>query len=134
MCQALQSANQGLTFALERGLEAFWLQQCRDRVCGPAAALSIPLTPVSSRLPQALLSRVWGAASSRLRAQEAETGARPQPWPRLGLRVVTHRVAVWLGLCSVQRGLTHSSPTVKRGRLVLLPVIYSGILSTAGSV
>lgn len=45
ICQALQSANQGLNFALERGLEAFWLQKCRDHVCGPAAGLSIPLTP-----------------------------------------------------------------------------------------
>lgn len=51
MCQALQSANQGLIFALERGLEAFWLHKCHDHACGPAAGLSIPLMPASSCVP-----------------------------------------------------------------------------------
>lgn len=75
MCQALQSANQGLTFALQRGLEALWLQRCCDHVCGPAAGLSIPLMPASSRLPRA----VWEAAGSSRRAQ----GLKQTPAPAL---------------------------------------------------
>lgn len=51
----------------------------------------------SSRLPCALVSRVWeAAAAAGLGAQGAEIDAGPQPWPRLGLPVVTHRVAMWL--------------------------------------
>lgn len=66
MCQALQSAKQGLIFALERGLEAFWLQKCHDHACGPAAALSIPLMPASSCVPRALVSRVWRGSLQQL--------------------------------------------------------------------
>lgn len=65
-------------------------------------------------------------------AQGAEIDARPQPWPCLGPRVVKRRVAVWLGPCFLQRGaqLTHSWERSAGAS----PCIYSGILSTAGSV
>lgn len=68
MCQALQSANQGLTFALERGLEAFWLQKCRDHVCGPTAGLSIPLMPARPApcIGEQSVGGRWEAASGRL--------------------------------------------------------------------
>lgn len=70
MCQALQSANQGLTFALERGLEAFWLQKCRDHVCGPAAGLAIPLMPArltpAPCIGEQSVGGRWEAASGRL--------------------------------------------------------------------
>lgn len=68
-CRALQSANQGLIVALERALEAFWLQKCRDHVCGPAAGVSIPLRAASSQVPRVLVSRVWRQPGTGLGAQ-----------------------------------------------------------------
>lgn len=60
---ALQTANQGLIFALERGLEAFRLQKHRAHVFGPAAGPSIPPMPARLTFPPAPASRLRGAAS-----------------------------------------------------------------------
>lgn len=114
MGQALQSANQGLMFALERGLEAFWLQKCHDHVCGPAAALSIPLMRELVCAPCTGEQSVGGS----LQQAQGYRGLKQTPGPSPGCVWVTHRVAVWLLLCA-ERG---SAPTVERGRLVLLPV------------
>lgn len=69
-CWALRTANQGLIFALQRGLEAFRLQKRHARVFGPAAGPSVPATPARLMFhpppPRAPASRPRRAASGRL--------------------------------------------------------------------
>lgn len=129
MCQALQSANQGLIFALQRGLEAFWLQKCRDHVCGPAAGLSIPLMAVSSHRPRALVSRVWEAADGHRGLKQTPGPSLHHVWAHLWSHTQGGHVAQPV-LCAERAQLTHS----RERSAGASPCIYSGILSTAGAV
>lgn len=135
-CWALRTANQGLIFALQRGLEAFRLQKRHARVFGPAAGPSVPATPARLMFPppRPVHQRAdrGGQPAAGLWARGAETQARPQPSWRLGPNAAKRRVAVRLGPCFSQRGaqLTHG----RERSAGAPPCIYSGILSTAGSV
>lgn len=98
MCRALQTANQGLIFALNRGLEAFQLQKCHAHVSGPAAGPSIPRT--LARLTSAPCTSQWQAYGHG----GAETHARSRPSWCLGPNAAKRRAAVQLGPCFLQRG------------------------------
>lgn len=131
--RALQTAHHGLNFALERGLEAFRLQEHRARVFGPGAGPSIPPMPAHSRFPPCAGQRTAGSAGSRLTGTAgAETHARPQPSRSLGLNAAKRRAAGQLGPRFSQRGAQLTRGGERSAGAP--PCTYSGILSTAGSV
>lgn len=91
-----------------------------------ASKARVPPSPVHQRADRG------GQPAAGLWARGAETHARPQPSWRLGPNAAKRRAAVRLGPCFSQRG---AQLTRGRERSAGAPLcIYSGILSTAGSV
>lgn len=82
--------------------------------------------------PRAPVSRPRGQPAAGLRARGAKTHTRPRPSRHLGPNVAKRGVTVQLGPCFLQRGAELSHGRERSAGTP--PGIYSGILSTAGSV
>lgn len=124
-CWALRTANQGLIFALQRGLEAFRLQKRHARVFGPAAGPSVPATPARLMFhpPPAPCTSEQTAAGSQRQAY-GHGGPKHRPDPSLpGVWVQMQPNGGWP--CGSDRAFHReglSSPMVERGLPAHLPV------------